>query len=158
MLSLSPLHASVPIHPMHATAVIATFRLEDLKPGLRHELDVPLTPELLHQFATCSGDVSPIHVSRDEAAARGFPGCVAHGMLLGALLSRIVGCHLPGRHALLMTASFQFHKPCLEGETVRVEAAIEEVSPATRTVTMSFRFRVKDELRARATALVGLST
>ena len=135
---------------------MATYRLEDLTPGLKHDFEIPLTAELIDRFAGCSGDVSPIHMSAQEAATRGFSGRVAHGMLLGSFLSRLVGCHLPGRHALLMNSTFHFHKPCIEGDVVHVGGVIDSVSPATNSVAMSFRFTVKDELRAKATALVRL--
>ncbi len=136
---------------------IASYRLQDLAPGQTHHFEVALTVGLIDRFSACSGDVSPIHTSRQEASARGFTGRVAHGMLLGALLSRMVGCHLPGRHALLLNADFHFHKPCFEGEVVRVEGTVESLSPATRSATMNFRFTVGGALRARAIALVGLS-
>lgn len=141
---------------MSSPSEIATYRLEDLEPQMKYDFDVLLTRELIDQFAHCSGDLSPIHMSQSEAALRGFRGRVAHGMLLGAELSRLVGCHLPGRHALLMSATFQFHKPCFEGDLVRIEGTIDSISSATRSVTMSFRFTVGDTLHAKAAALVGV--
>lgn len=143
-------------HPMGNSTEIAAYRLEELTPGLKHDFTVDLTAALINQFAACSGDISPIHMDAKESSARGFSKRVAHGMLLGSLLSRLVGCHLPGRHALLMNSTLHFHKPCLEGDIVRVEGTIDSVSPATRSAVLSFRFTVGNELRAKGTALVGV--
>jgi 3-hydroxybutyryl-CoA dehydratase len=136
------------------TKYIAQLTWQDLREGMKQELKVRLTPELIDQFASCSGDVSPIHMSSEEGQKHGFKGRVVHGMLLGALLSRIVGCDLPGQFAVLLSSQLKFHRPCLEGDEVSVEASIKTLSEATKTATMSFRFLVENELRADGAALV----
>jgi 3-hydroxybutyryl-CoA dehydratase len=132
------------------------LRWGDLQKGMKRDFEVQLTSELLDQFANCSGDFSPIHMSSDEAKSRNFKGRVAHGMLLGAFLSRLVGCHLPGRFAVLLSSNFKFHQPCILGELVKVEGSIEDLSPSTRTITLAVRFLVDNNLRASATALVSV--
>ena len=135
---------------------ISELRWQDLSAGMRHAFETLITAEILDRYAQCSGDFSPIHMSAEAARARGHPGRVAHGMLLGGLLSRLVGCHLPGRWALLLSANLKFHRPCIEGETVRVEGTIADLSPATRTISLSVKFTVNGDPRATATALVAL--
>ncbi|MDD2710547.1 MAG: MaoC family dehydratase [Verrucomicrobiae bacterium] len=134
-------------------AEVEVLAWQNLQPGLTRTFEVPLTEALLDQFAACSGDINPLHMDAEEARRRGFEGRVAHGMLLGALLSRLVGCHLPGRNALLLASQFKFNRPCVAGETVRVEGRIDSLSEATQTVSLSVRFLVKGEPRAGATAL-----
>jgi len=133
---------------------IADIPWEGLAPGLKRHFEVLLTSELLDRFVECSGDCNPIHVSADEARSRGFRGRVAHGMLLGALFSQFVGCHLPGRKSLLLSANLKFHQPCFEGDLVCVEGKIEGLSIATRTVSLSVKFLVSGEQRGNAKALV----
>ena len=139
---------------MQPPAEIANLTLEDLRVGLAREFEVLLDAGLLDHFAACSGDYSPIHMSREAAAARGQGGRVAHGMLLGALLSRLVGCHLPGRRAFLLSTTLKFHQPCLEGERVLVMGRVDSVSEATHTVMLAVEFRVGDQMRANANAIV----
>src|SRR5690606_11351925 len=46
-------------------------------------------------FATVSGDVTPVHLDEEFAAATPFGGRIAHGMLSGALISAAIACELP---------------------------------------------------------------
>jgi 3-hydroxybutyryl-CoA dehydratase len=135
---------------------IAEYKWRDLSVGQQHQFQVLLSPELLNEFAACSGDWSPIHISNEEAISRGFKSRVAHGMLLGGLLSRFVGCSLPGRYAFLLSTNIKFHHPCLEGETVEVSGCIESLSEATKVASIAFTFKVNGDLRARATSLVSV--
>jgi len=135
---------------------IADLRWKDLAPGLKRHFEVLLTPDLLDRFVVCSGDCNPLHVSAADARSRGFRGRVAHGMLLGALLSQFVGCHLPGRMALLLSANLKFHHPCIEGDLVHVEGRVADLSDATRTISLSLQFLVGGERRASAKALVAI--
>ena len=41
--------------------------------------DLRLTEEMLTQFASLSGDFSPIHMDDDFARGQGFPGRIARG-------------------------------------------------------------------------------
>lgn len=126
----------------------------ELLKGMTRHFEVPLTPALLDRFAECSGDYNPLHVSKAEALRRGFPGRVAHGMLLGSLLSCLVGRHLPGRFGLLLSVNLKFHHPCIEGDLVRVEGVVENLSESTQTIELRVKFTVDGQLRASATALV----
>jgi 3-hydroxybutyryl-CoA dehydratase len=135
---------------------VSRHRWQDLSVGMTCTFEVTLTPALLDEFARCTGDASPIHVSNGAARSAGFGARVAHGMLLGGLLSRMVGCHLPGARALLLSSNLRFHKPCLEGDVVRVDAVVENLSEATRAATLSVRFLVGMELCASATALASV--
>ncbi len=48
-------------------------------------------------FAALSGDVNDLHLNHGYARQFGFRGRVAHGMLTGAILSKVLGTEFPGR-------------------------------------------------------------
>jgi acyl dehydratase len=77
----------------------------------------------------------------DAVAARraGFPQPVAHGFLLGAHVSRLVGMELPGATALLLSETLRFHRPVFAGETLRVQGVVESRSESTRTIDLAIR-------------------
>jgi len=105
-------------------------------------------------FADVSGDYNPLHM--DDAYAKGtaFGERVVHGMYLGALVSRLVGMHLPGKRALLLKESLEFKKPVHVGDTVKVEGVITSVSQATRIVNVDVRIQVENTIVATGQAQV----
>ena len=72
-----------------------TYRAEDWL-GRSAERRERITAAMLEQFVSLSGDRSPIHVSDQAARDLGFQGRVVHGLLLGSLVSGLVGVELPG--------------------------------------------------------------
>ncbi|MBM3776036.1 MAG: acyl dehydratase, partial [Acidobacteria bacterium] len=72
--------------------------------GRTAEREIPVTADLIDRFVLLSGDNSAIHVDDAAARARGFRGRVAHGMLLGSLVSAVIGTELPGHIGVLQEA------------------------------------------------------
>ncbi len=87
-------------------------------------------------FAVLSGDYNPLHMDDAYARSTPFGGRVVHGMLLAAMISRLVGMQLPGKRALLMKESLEFKKPIRIGDMVKVEGAVVNVSIATHIVEL----------------------
>lgn len=95
-----------------------------------------ITEDLVLRFAELSGDHNPLHT--DEAFARGtrFQRPVAHGILLGALVSRLVGMDLPGPGALWVQQTFRWLSPVFIGDTLRIEIRVIQVSKGSNTVAI----------------------
>jgi 3-hydroxybutyryl-CoA dehydratase len=113
-----------------------------------------VTPAIVDAFAGLSGDRSPIHVDEDFARGADFGGRVAHGALLIAWASEIVGMRLPGRRSLLVELKFEFLRPVLVGDVVRFEARVKDLSPAVQHVTLALLATVAG--RKVATGKVGV--
>ena len=60
-----------------------------------------------------SGDMNPIHLDAGAARAAGFEGPVSHGMLSGAIFSRLFGTVFPCPGTVYLTQKFRFLKPAL---------------------------------------------
>lgn len=75
-------------------------------------------------FAGVSGDFNPVHI--DEIAARDsrFGRRVAHGMLAGALISAVLGTHLPGPGTIYLNQTLSFRSPVSIGDTITVSVEI----------------------------------
>lgn len=95
---------------------------------------VQVTQDLIDRFAALSGDAAPLHVDIECARARGFTACVAHGALLSALASSIIGTELPGASGILHELGLSFHRPCIAGDTVTVAVTVTDVHDALRLV------------------------
>jgi len=114
-----------------------SYAFADLEPGVRETLVVHVRPEDVDAFAALSGDVSPIHVDDAYARQRGFTGRIAHGLLLGAYVSQVIGTLLPGATGLLQTASFEFRKPCYPSTTIHIEATVQRKVESLRVVRIA---------------------
>jgi len=79
-------------------------------------------------FAGLSGDFNPIHTDETAAAATPFGTRIAHGqlgMILAAGLINQTGVHAGTTLALLGYREWNFLKPILFGDTIRVRVTIE---------------------------------
>jgi acyl dehydratase len=55
----------------------------------------PVNLDTLQRYADASGDHALIHLNADVARAAGFPGVIAHGLLVMAYLGRALGGWYP---------------------------------------------------------------
>lgn len=79
-----------------------------------------ITPALIDQFVEISGDSSRLHCEDMFARARGFNSRVAHGALLVALASGVIGTEIPGDCGVLQNIEFTFHNPAYAGDEISV--------------------------------------
>ena len=77
-------------------------------------------------FATVSGDVNPVHLDEEFAAATPFKGRIAHGMLSGALISAAIACELPGPGSIYIGQEMRFLRPVRLGDEILIELEILE--------------------------------
>lgn len=104
--------------------------------GQRAELRRTVTEADLVNFAGVSGDFNPLHTDVVYATRTRFGQRVAHGMLLGAWVSAVLGMQLPGPGAVLLSCSLRFLKPTRIGETVTVWAEVAKVREDKPVVTL----------------------
>ena len=67
----------------------------------------------VNAYAMATGDQNPIHSDEEYAKAMGFPGRIAHGMLVGAELSRIFASDFPGPGTVYVSQSLEFRFPLI---------------------------------------------
>jgi 3-hydroxybutyryl-CoA dehydratase len=110
------------------SAEIATLRPQDIETGRVVSFEHLLTDADLDAFAALTGDISPLHMDRDFARSRGFRDRVAHGVLLGGLISRLFGVHLPGRDCILHSMNLKWSEPACVGDLIRLTATVSQIS------------------------------
>lgn len=138
---------------------VSRFTFDDLRIGQEAAFEAEVNEADIDRFAAVSGDVSPLHVDTGFARSRGFGGRVAHGAYLTALVSRLVGVHLPGENCLLQSVSMQFRRPVLAGSRVEVRGVVDQLSEAVRTAVLKVTVRDAGtgEVAATGKATVGLT-
>ena len=118
---------------------------EDLSPGV--SADISWTAEVaeIESFANLSGDRNPLHMDGAYARERGFADRVAHGFLLGAKVSALIGMFLPGRRCLLVEESLNFPNPVYPGDEVTLSGEVVDTQTDLALVSLKIRGEKKDE-------------
>jgi 3-hydroxybutyryl-CoA dehydratase len=120
--------------------------------GDRAERLVVVSDEQLEQFALATGDRNPIHFDDAHAAATRFGGRIAHGMLVGGLISALLADELPGPGTIYLGQELRFRAPVRPGDRVRCEVEVTELDG--RRVTLATRAWVGETLVVDGTARV----
>ena len=107
---------------------------EQIEIGHTKEFQIKVTESLVNDFAKLSGDFNPIHINEDFAKSKKFKGKIVHGMLLASFLSRMVGMYLPGKHALYLSQSLEFHNPCFVNDEITVSSIVNDKSESTKII------------------------
>jgi 3-oxoacyl-[acyl-carrier protein] reductase len=107
------------------------------KPGDTFRTELLLDRDLVQRFADFSGDTNAIHIDERAARAYGHSRPVAHGAILMAAISRLIGTEVPGAGAIWMDQQTEWLRPVFIGDQVTVEVSVEQVSPGTGVLTLA---------------------
>ena len=91
--------------------------------GDRVEFTKTISDNDVKQFAAASGDTNPLHLDDEFAEETRFRGRIAHGTLVGSLISAALA-RLPGL-TIYLSQDLEFHNPVRIGD--RLTAACEIV-------------------------------
>ena len=81
----------------------------------------------VYSFAGIIGDFNGVHVNEIIAQKSIFGKRVAHGMLVGSLISAVLGTKLPGEGTIYLEQNLQFLKPVYFGDTVTATLTVSEI-------------------------------
>lgn len=113
---------------------------------------------LVQKFAEVSGDVNPIHMDAEDAKAYGYPRQVAHGALMLAAVSKMIGMKIPGPGAVWMNQSIEWTAPVFVGDQIDITATVASISDGAGILRLNLEARnQKDELTMRGDAQVKVS-
>jgi len=65
----------------------------------------------VYQFAGITGDLNPAHINEPYASGTFFKTRIVHGMLLGGLISAVIGMKLPGPGTIYVRQDLLFKAP-----------------------------------------------
>ena len=116
---------------------------EQIKIGQKKEFSIKITESLVNDFAKLSGDYNPLHMDDEYAKSTKFNARVVHGMLLASFLSRMIGMYLPGKHALYLSQSLEFHNPCFLDDEITVSSIVIDKSYSTKIIKIESNIKNK---------------
>ena len=118
------------------------YTFDQLPIGKQEEMTVTISDNEIDQFAAFSGDCSTIHKDDDYAAGRGLKKRLAHGMLVGAYISALIGMKLPGKHGLLKNINCNFRLPCYAPNVLTLKGVVTRRSEAIKIVTIRISIKI----------------
>jgi 3-hydroxybutyryl-CoA dehydratase len=111
--------------------------LEDLSLGQSAEFIHTVTEEDIRAFAEVSGDHNPVHLDEAYAASTPFKTRIAHGMLMAAYISAVLGERLPGPGAIYISQTMTFKRPVRIGDEVVARATVAAINADRARVTLA---------------------
>ena len=94
-----------------------------LKRGQKAEMTKTFDREDVLCFANLTGDFSDLHTNEAFSKKQWFRKPVVHGVLVGSLVSSVMGMELPGPGTILVREEIDFLRPVFYGD--RITAKVE---------------------------------
>ena len=114
-----------------------SYIISQLTEGLTAEEAFFVTEEMGRKFAEISGDTNPVHLDSEYAEGTRFHGRIAHGMLIGSFISKVIGTSLPGEGSIYMKQDMKFLRPVRYGDTITVKVSVRELQKERNRVILS---------------------
>jgi len=92
--------------------------------------------EVVAGYADAAADHNPIHFNDAAAHQLGLPGRIAHGMISGALLGRLLAAELGAPWLQRGRLELKFVRPVALGATVTARGTVRSLRPLTIEVTV----------------------
>jgi 3-hydroxybutyryl-CoA dehydratase len=104
--------------------------------GTQATLSRTITEDDILLFALVSGDHNPIHLDAEYAEKSLFGKRIAHGFLIGSLISAVLGNDMPGPGSIYLGQTLKFLAPIHIGDTVTVTVKVVALREDKRIVTL----------------------
>lgn len=94
--------------------------------GYKASETVKITDKMVRQFAEMSGDNNPIHLDDAYAATTRFKKRIAHGMILGSLVSRLLNEKI-GSGGIYLAQTLKFKNPVYIDDEITFELEVTKL-------------------------------
>lgn len=88
----------------------------------------------VYMYAGIVGDFNSVHINEVEAKKSIFGNRICHGMLLGGIISTVLGTKLPGKGTIYLEQDLKFKKPVYFGDTVTAIVTVEEIVNSSKGI------------------------
>jgi len=101
--------------------------ITEIKLGDTAEFTKTITEADVVLFAGITGDFNPVHIDQVWAEGTRFQGRIVHGMLLGGMISAVLGMYLPGPGAIYISQELRFLAPVHIGDTIKAQVEAQKL-------------------------------
>lgn len=99
---------------------------KEVEVGFTASFKTQITDQMVRKFADVSGDHNPIHLDDEYAKNTRFKRRIAHGMIVGALISRALVDGI-GRGGIYMGQNLKFVNPVYIDDVITVTIKITNI-------------------------------
>ncbi len=111
-------------------------KLNNIKVGDFYEEFVIVSCKLIEAYAGLLGDKNPIHLDKVYAEKTRFKKRIAHGMLVGGFISKVIGMDFPGEGTVYLKQELEFLKPVYIDDKIMVRVEVIEQNEETNRLTL----------------------
>jgi acyl dehydratase len=104
--------------------------------GVSASLRHVFTQHEVDAFAALTGDDNPLHQDGSVARSGRFGGPIVHGLLVAALIGRLLGTELPGAGTIYKRQVLHFVRPVHVGRPVEARVEVLGIGPDGRVLTL----------------------
>lgn len=97
------------------------------KVGDNNSFSETITREKIIEFSRISGDTNPVHLDPEYAKTTRFKVCIAHGVIIDSMISRILGTQFPGPGTILLSLYTKYLEPVYPDAVITVKVTISTV-------------------------------
>ena len=106
---------------------LANLSFSDLFVGLSRQISKKITLSDIDCFSNLTSDYHPLHSNKKYAKDSGYDNVIAHGLLLSSYSSALIGMHLPGRKALIISSKFEYKQPCYPEDNLSIVGTVTDL-------------------------------
>jgi 3-hydroxybutyryl-CoA dehydratase len=122
--------------------------------GDKAEMTKTFSDRDLIDYVRATNDSNPIHCNDEHTATR-FKGKIVHGMLVGGLISAVLGTKMPGHGTIYVSQNMKFIKPVYVDESITARAEITAIDENRKRLFIATTcFNQKGELVLNGEAVV----
>lgn len=127
---------------------------KSLKIGDKTEFSKQITEQDVILFARVSGDDNPVHLDEEYAKGTMFKQRIAHGFLVGSLISAAIAKNLPGNGTIYLGQNLKFTAPVYLNDTVTAYLEVTEFPKGSQVVLSTVCKNQEGKTVIEGTALV----
>lgn len=109
---------------------------ERMAVGTRYHSVRQVMEGMLESFAELTGDDNPLHREKEMAREYGYEGRVAHGALIGALLTGMISKVFMGQAFLCLSQKMRYPHCAYVNDWITLELRVLHKSEAMRTIVL----------------------
>lgn len=83
--------------------------------------------EVNERIAAVCGDYNAVHFSDTSAQRAGFQGIIAHALFCEGIISRLIGCELPGEGTIITEQHIFCKRPVYMGDEICTTVTIDKI-------------------------------
>ena len=116
---------------------INEYNYDEINVGDMFEFKRNLSIEDVENYAKLTEDFNPLHCDEKYAKSTQFKSRIVHGMLVGSLLSTLVGMICPGKKNLYLAQSLNFKNPIYPNSELIVRGTVKSKSDTIKIIIIN---------------------